>query len=56
MNLYYPKGPTSVGVWNSASLQMGGNQEVYGKTKGCHGHDRMVVGFTTIYAINAYHH
>ena len=23
---------------------------------GCHGRDRMVVGFTTIYAIGAYHH
>ena len=23
---------------------------------GCHGHDRMVVGFTTAYAISAYHH
>jgi len=25
-------------------------------TRGCRGHDRMVVGFTTTYAINAYHH
>ena len=24
--------------------------------RGCHGHDRMVVGFTTAYAISAYHH
>jgi hypothetical protein len=24
--------------------------------KVCHGHDRMVVGFTTTYAISAYHH
>ena len=24
--------------------------------RGCHGHDRMVVGFTTTYAISAYHH
>jgi hypothetical protein len=23
---------------------------------GCHGRDRMVVGFTTTYAIRAYHH
>jgi hypothetical protein len=23
---------------------------------GCHGHDCMVVGFTTTYAINTYHH
>jgi len=23
---------------------------------GCHGHDRMVVGFTTTCAIGAYHH
>ena len=23
---------------------------------GCHGHDGMVVGFTTTYAISAYHH
>jgi len=25
-------------------------------TRGCRGHDRMVVGFTTTYAISAYHH
>jgi hypothetical protein len=25
-------------------------------TKGHHGHDRMVVGFITTYAISAYHH
>ena len=24
--------------------------------RGCHGHDRMVVGFVTTYAISAYHH
>ena len=24
--------------------------------RGCHIHDRMVVGFTTTYAISAYHH
>jgi len=24
--------------------------------KDCHSHDRMVVGFTTTYAISAYHH
>ena len=24
--------------------------------RGCHGHDRMVVGFTTTYAISAYHY
>ena len=24
--------------------------------RGSHGHDRMVVGITTIYAISAYHH
>jgi hypothetical protein len=24
--------------------------------RGCHGHDRMVVGFKTTYAISAYHH
>ena len=24
--------------------------------RGCHGRDRMVVGFTTTYAISAYHH
>jgi len=24
--------------------------------RGCHGHDRMVVGFTATYAISAYHH
>jgi len=24
--------------------------------RGRHGHDRMVVGFTTTYAISAYHH
>ena len=24
--------------------------------RGCHGHVRMIVGFTTTYAINAYHH
>jgi hypothetical protein len=24
--------------------------------RGCHGHDCMVVGFTTTYAISAYHH
>ena len=24
--------------------------------RGCHGHDHMVVGFTTAYAISAYHH
>jgi hypothetical protein len=24
--------------------------------RGCQGRDRMVVGFTTTYAINAYHH
>ena len=24
--------------------------------RGCRGHDRMVVGFTTTYAISAYHH
>jgi len=23
--------------------------------RGCHGHDRMVVGFTTTYPINSYH-
>jgi len=23
--------------------------------KGCHGHDRMVVGFITTYGISAYH-
>jgi len=23
---------------------------------GCHGRDRMVVGFTSTYAISAYHH
>ena len=23
---------------------------------GCRGHDRMIVGFTTTYAISAYHH
>ena len=25
-------------------------------TRGCRGRDRMVVGFTTTYAISAYHH
>jgi len=25
-------------------------------SRGCHGHDRMVVGFITTYAISAYHH
>jgi hypothetical protein len=24
--------------------------------RGHHGHDRMIVGFTTTYVINAYHH
>jgi hypothetical protein len=24
--------------------------------RGCHGQDRMVVGFTTTFAISAYHH
>ena len=24
--------------------------------RGCRGHDRIVVGFTITYAINAYHH
>jgi len=24
--------------------------------RGCHGHDRMVVGFTTTYVISAYHY
>jgi len=24
--------------------------------RGCHGRDRMVVGFTTTYAISVYHH
>jgi hypothetical protein len=28
---------------------------VYHK-RGCHGHDRMVVGFTTTCVISAYHH
>jgi hypothetical protein len=27
-----------------------------GQLGGCHGRDRMVVGFTTTYAIRAYHH
>ena len=26
------------------------------KDRGCHGRDRMVVGFTTTYSIGAYHH
>jgi len=26
------------------------------RVRGRHGHDRMVVGFTTTYAISAYHH
>ena len=26
------------------------------KKRGCHGRDRMLVGFTTTYAISAYHH
>jgi len=25
-------------------------------TRGHHGHDHMIVGFTTTYAISAYHH
>ena len=24
--------------------------------RGCRGHDRMIVGYTTTYAISAYHH
>jgi len=28
----------------------------YIKGRGCHGHDYMVVGFTTTCAISAYHH
>jgi hypothetical protein len=28
----------------------------YLNTLGCHGHDRMVVGFTITCAISAYHH
>jgi len=25
-------------------------------SRGCHGHDRMVIEFTTTYALRAYHH
>ena len=28
----------------------------YHSSRGRHGHDRMAVGFTTTYEINAYHH
>ena len=28
----------------------------YMQKRGCRGHDHMVVGFTTTYAISAYHH
>ena len=28
----------------------------YLQKRGCHGHDHMVVGFTTTYTISAYHH
>jgi hypothetical protein len=31
------------------------NLKVY-SNRGCRGRDRMVVGFTTTYAISAYHH
>jgi len=30
--------------------------KTYLSFRGCHGRDRMVVGFTTTYAISAYHH
>jgi hypothetical protein len=30
--------------------------ELYLHWRGCRGHGRMVVGFTTTYAISAYHH
>ena len=32
------------------------SQKLSTKWRGHHGHDRMVVGFTTTYAISAYHH
>jgi len=31
-------------------------KESFELEKGCHGRDRMVDGFTTTYAISAYHH
>ena len=32
------------------------SDEGYSRKGGCHGHDRMVVGFATTCAISAYHH
>ena len=32
------------------------NNVILNNKRGGRGHDRMVVGFTTTYAINAYHH
>jgi hypothetical protein len=31
-------------------------REILSNNKGRRGHDRMVVGFTTTYAVSAYHH
>jgi len=32
------------------------NQFILSFQAWCRGHDRMIIGFTTIYAISAYHH
>jgi hypothetical protein len=32
------------------------HNQIANNPRGCHGRDRMVVGFTTIYAISAHHH
>ena len=32
------------------------HNQIANTPRGCHGRDRMVVGFTTTYAISAYHH
>ena len=44
--------PTSV-FFNFSTITLKGGSKYIG---GCCGRDRMVVGFTTTYAISAYHH
>jgi len=41
---------------NVAKLSTKFGGEDYDKMRGQHGHDRMVDGFTTTYAISAHHH
>jgi hypothetical protein len=41
---------------NVAKLSTKFGGEDYDKMRGHHGHDRMVDGFTTTYAISAHHH